>query len=157
LQYFLDTGYLHLKSKDEIKSYPIEFYNDTLILYVPKPGYGFFKETYLQTNFNDSTLNVMKKYGVNYPELAGNWMLVREEDFDYGTHYELEFPYSIPDSIEFTREQMISALEGDRIFKMLTNGTKREYTFFYRAPYIYIEPGSWYKEEDSPLIYFYSL
>lgn len=152
---FLDSGYLHVGPKDEIYAYPLELVNDTLVFYRPlrsEPGY--FKEKYLRTNFNDSILNVMKMYGINYPELAGTWLLVREDDYDYGTHYELKFPYSIPDSIEFSKEQMISALVEEKIYMMMTDGVKRDYSFFYRKPNIYLKPGKWYKGED-PIIYFY--
>lgn len=155
VHYFLDTGYLHLRLNDEIKVHPVELVHDTLILYTPTRGYGFFKETYVQTNFNDSILNVMKEYGINYPELVGTWMLVREEDYDYGTHYELRFPHSIPDSIEFTREKMIDALEHEKIFIMSTDGIKRDYSFWYSESCIYFKPGKWYKEGDDPWIHFY--
>jgi hypothetical protein len=153
--YFLDTGYMHVGPEDDIYAYPAELVNDTLLFYRPlrsKPGY--FKETYVRTNFNDSIFNVMKKYGINYPELVGTWMLVREDDYDYGTHYELKFPHTIPDSIEFSREQMIAALEGENIYMMRTDGIKRDYYFLYRKSQIYFKPGEWYKEDDDPMIYF---
>lgn len=154
VQYFLDSGYLHLGPKDNIIAYPAELINDTLIFYRPlKSQSVYFKERYLRTNFNDSILNVMKNYGINYPALAGTWILVREKDFDYGTHYELKFPHSIPDSVEFSKEQMISALVDEKIYRMITDGVKRDYFFFYRNPYIYFKPGKWYKGED-PLIHF---
>lgn len=155
IHYFLDTGYLHVGPKEDIYAYPAELVNDTLFFYIPlssEPGY--FKETYVRTNFDDSILNVMKKYGINYPELVGTWMLVREDDYDYGTYYELKFPHIIPDSIEFSREQMIAALEQENIYMMSTDGVKRDYSFLYRAPNIYFTPGKWYKEGDPPMIYF---
>jgi hypothetical protein len=156
VHYFLDSGYLHFDPKDDIYAYPTELVNDTLVFYRPlRSDPGYFKEKYLRTNFNDSILNVLKKYGINYPALAGIWLLVREDDYDYGTHYELKFPHSIPDSIEFSREQMISALEGEKIYKMITDGVKQDYFFFYRNSHIYFKPGKWYKEEDDPTIYFY--
>jgi len=155
MQYFLDTGYLHLINHEVRHAYPAQVINDTLFLYQPilnEPGY--FKETYARTNFNDSILNVMKKYGINYPELAGTWMLVREKDYDYGTFYELKFPHAIPDSIEFSREQMMYALEHEKIYSMKTDGKKRDYSFSYDDSYIYFTPGEWYKGED-PMIHFY--
>lgn len=155
VRFFLDTGYLHVATKNDFNIYPVQLVNDTLQFYTlvsTEPGY--FKETYVRTNFNDSVLDVMKKYGVNYPELAGTWMLVREEDYDYGTHYELKFPHSIPDSIEFTLKQMIDALEHEKIFMMSTDGIKRDYSFWYRESCIYFKPGKWYKRED-PWIHFY--
>lgn len=153
--YKLDTGYLHVGSKDEIYAYPAELVNDTLQFYRPlrsEPGY--FKETYARTIFIDSIFSIMKRHGINYPELVGTWMLVRENDYDYGTHYELRFPHIIPDSIEFSRAQMIAALEGENIYMMSTDGIKKEYSFLYRASQIYFKPGEWYKEGDDPLIYF---
>lgn len=156
VQFFLDTGYLLIATKYDYNAYPVQLINDTLLFYKPvssEPGY--FKETYVRTNFNDSILNVTKKYGVNYPELAGTWMLVREEDYDYGTHYELRFPHSIPDSIEFTRGQMIDALGNEKMFMMSTDGIKRDYSFWYHESCIYFKPGKWYKDEYDPMIHFY--
>ncbi|PKP02335.1 MAG: hypothetical protein CVU11_12155 [Bacteroidetes bacterium HGW-Bacteroidetes-6] len=156
VHYFLDSGYLHVGPKGKTDAYPVELVNDTLVLYRPlrsEPGY--FKEKYLRTSFNDSILNVMEKYGVNYPELAGTWMLVREEDYDYGTHYELRFPHSIPDSIEFSREQMLAALGNQKIYMLSTDGIKRDYFFWYHKSRIYFKPGKWYKEGDDPVIHFY--
>lgn len=153
--YFLDTGYIHVRTTDDIYAYPAELVNDTLLFYSPlrsEPGY--FKETYLRTQFNDSVFNLLKKYGINYPELAGTWMLVREDDYDYGTHFELQFPHSLPDSIEFSREQMIAALEGENIYSMRTDGIKREYSFVYSQSQLYFKPGKWYTKEDDPVIYF---
>ncbi len=155
VRFFLDTGYLHTAIMNNFNAYPVLLVNDTLQFYSlvsTQPGY--FKETYIRTNFNDSVLEVMKKNGVNYPELAGTWMLVREEDFDYGTHYELKFAHSIPDSIEFTREEMIDELEHKKIFMMNTDGIKRDYSFWYYKSCIYFKPGEWYKGED-PCIHFY--
>lgn len=155
-RFFLDTGYLHLVNKEHMIKYPARLVDDTLLLYIPiltEPGY--FKETYMRTSFNDSILNGMKKYGINYPELAGTWRLIREMDYDYGTHYDLIFPHSIPDSIEFSREQMIKALDHEKIFMMSTDGIKRDYSFWYQESYIYFKPGKWYKGEDDPMIHFY--
>jgi hypothetical protein len=153
-QYSLDTGYLHFRLNDKIKAYPVEFVHDTLILYSPIPGEGFFKETYVHTKFNDSILDVMKKYEVNYPELAGTWMLVHEEDYDHGTHFELQFPHALPDSIELTRKQMIAALDHEKILMMRTDGIKRDYSFSYWNSQMYFRPGKWYKGQEYP-IYFY--
>ncbi len=155
LRYSLDTGYVHLSTGDYKEAYPAELVNDTLVFYRPlKSEPGYFKEQYLRTNFNDSVLNIMKYYGINYPELAGTWHLVREKDYDYGTHYELNFPHTISDSIHFSREQMQSALQGELIYWMPTDGRKRDYSFVYRNPYIYFTPRKWYRGED-PCLHFY--
>lgn len=153
--YFLDTGYMHVGTKENIYSYPAELVNDTLLFYRPlRSEAGYFKESFVRTNFNDSILKAIKKHGINYPELAGTWILVREEDYDHGTHFELKFPYNIPDSIEFSREQMIDALDGEKIYRMPTDGIRREYSFWYSKAQIYFKPGKWYKDDDDPLIYF---
>jgi hypothetical protein len=155
VHYYLDSGYLYAGSKDQMRACPVEMVNDTLILYRPlRSDPGYFKEKYLRTNFNDTILNLLKTYGINYPALAGTWTLVREEDFDYGTHYELTFPHTIPDSIVFTKEQMIVALDHEKIYKMKTDGIKRDYTFYYENNRMYLKPGNWYKGEDA-WIYFY--
>jgi hypothetical protein len=154
IHYSLDSGYIHLVTKDDKYAYPAEMVNDTLLFYRPlrsEPGY--FREKYLRTHFNDSILKVLRMYGINYPALAGTWQLVRERDYDYGTHFELRFPHAIPDSVTFTTEQMKAALGGPKIYRMITDGVKRDYTFFYQDTHIYFTPGKWYKGEETP-IYF---
>lgn len=154
-KYWLDAGYVHVKTKDSVLTYPAEIVNDTLLLYTQLSSEAqFFKERYVRTNFNDSVLGVLKKYGVNYPELAGTWYLIREEDYDYGTHYELKFPYSLPDSIVLTRQKMIAALENEKTFLIRTSGVKRDYSFYYENMSMYFIPGKWFKGDD-PYIHFY--
>lgn len=151
---FVDTGYLHLGHIDSLYNYPVEMINDTLYFYKPMwSDPGFFKETYVRTSFNDSIFNVMKKYGVNYPELAGTWYLVREMDYDYGTHYELQFPHELPDSIHLSREEMINALGKEKIYMLPTDGKKKEYTFYYDSYHMNFVPGNWWKGEE-PWIFF---
>lgn len=154
-RFFLDSSYLHYSTNEESGKCPARLLNDTLFLYRSLPyDEGYFKEAFLRTTFNDSVLQVMKTYGINYPELAGTWELVREEDYDYGTHYELKFPFNLPDSIELSREQMIAALEGEKTFLMLTNGQPKTYTFRYYNSCLYVKPGDWYHGND-PMIHFW--
>lgn len=153
--YKIDSSYLHVSTNENSSKYPLQLLNDTLILYREMPNDpGYFKEAFVRTTFNDSVLQVMKTYGINYPELAGTWELVREEDYDYGTHYELNYPFTLPDSIELSREQMIAALEGEKTFLMLTNGQPKAYTFWYYNSCLYVKPGDWYHGDD-PMIHFW--
>jgi len=154
-RFFIDSTYLHYSTNEESGKCPARLLNDTLFLYRSLPyDEGYFKEAFVRTSFNDSVLQVMKTYGINYPELAGTWKLVREEDFDYGTHYELNFPFTLPDSIEFSRKQMIAALEGEKTFLMRTNGKLQSYTFWYYNSCLYVKPGDWY-DGDDPMIHFW--
>ena len=153
-RFFLDSSYLHYSTNEESGKCPARLLNDTLFLYRSLPyDEGYFKEAFVRTSFNDSVLQVMKTYGINYPELAGTWELVREEDYDYGTHYELKFPYSLPDSINLSRKQMLAALQGDRTILISTNGKPRAYTFWFANSCMYLKPGDWYHGDD-PMIHF---
>lgn len=153
--FVLDSGYLHVWRNDYLIACPIQFANDTFICYTPvvtEPGY--FKETFVRTTFNDSIVEMMRTYDVNYPELAGKWRLVREKDYDYGTHYELQFPHTIPSAIKLTRKQLTAALGNKKVYNMRTDGQMREYTFLYDDGYIYFVPGAWFKGDDDPMIHF---
>jgi hypothetical protein len=155
LAYFIDSSYLHVSTKENSSKYPLQLLNDTLILYREMPNDpGYFKERFVRTSFNDSVLQVMKTYGINYPELAGTWKLVREEDYDYGTYYELIFPYTLPDSIILSRKQMLAALHGERTIQLSTNRKLRPYTFWYANSCLYLKPGEWY-DGDDPMIHFW--
>ncbi len=156
VKFFIDTGYIHFTSKDLLYSYPAEVGKDTLHFYIPLLKESvFFKETFTRSAFNDSILKVIKKYGINYPSLVGTWVLIREKDYAYGTHYELKFPHIIPDSIVLNRAQMITALDQPKVLKMKTDGIERDYSFWYNESHIYLKPGDWYKEEEDPMIHFY--
>ncbi|MEN9441928.1 MAG: hypothetical protein RLZ33_2005, partial [Bacteroidota bacterium] len=109
---------------------------------------------FVRTTFNDSIVKVMRTHGVNYPELAGKWRLVREKDYDYGTHYELQFPHTIPSAIKLTRKQLTAALGNKKVYNMRTDGQMREYTFLYDDGYMYFVPGEWFKSDDDPMIHF---
>ncbi|MBX7094485.1 MAG: hypothetical protein K1X56_07185 [Flavobacteriales bacterium] len=150
----IDTGYIVTQFGDYTSACPMEQRNDTLYRYVPGTyGPEYLKEAYIKTEFSDSTLSFLKKYRVNYPELAGKWYLQREYDYDYGTHYELKFPYTLPDSIEITKAQFVTALSQKNVYWIKTSGKKRDYYFWYDHPYLHVTPGSWYKGDD-PWIHF---
>jgi hypothetical protein len=150
----LDSGYMHTESEDRFNAYPIELVNDTLFVYV-KGSYGpeYMKEAYVRTDFDDSIVSVLKKYTVNYPELAGTWILMRDYWYDYGTHYWLEFPHAIPDTIKISREQFLAAQDNGNSYYMSTDRKKRAYTFYYDYPFLHLTPGEWYKGDD-PWIHF---
>ncbi len=149
----LDSGYLFSRSVAHRDPCPIELTNDTLYLYQPYHGREFIKEAYVKTSFSDSIISILKKEGVNYPELAGTWYLIREESGEDGTQYLLEFPYAIPDSIVITRGDFIAGLENNRVLMISTNGKKRDYVFTYKWGYLSFTPGTWYEGED-PWIHF---
>ncbi len=147
--YAVDTGYIHSTGKNSHGFCPVKLVNDTLFVYVAGAyGSEYLKEAYIKTTFNDSIIDFLKQHRVNYPELAGWWTLQRDYWFDYGTHYWLEFPYEVPDSIEISREQFINALEKGKTYTILTGGQQRDYTFWYRWPYLHFTPGKWYEGED---------
>ncbi len=148
----LDTHYLRYTSKYGTNLMPISVEGDTMNLYLESEGV-FLKETYLKTNFNDSIVSILTRDTLNYPLLEGTWILKRDYWYDYGTHYWLEFPYTIPDSIELTREEILETLHHDKSIKMKTNGKNRKYFLGYYNSYLQLKPGNWYKGDD-PHIHF---
>lgn len=149
----IDSGYLHFLYEWNTESHPVELVNDTLFIYKPFHEKVYIKEGYVKTTFNDSIVDLLKKYEVNYAELAGTWYLVRESSGDDGTYYELDFPYNIPDSIEISRELFIREQYQNKVFMMSTDGKMREYTFLHMWGNLKLTPGEWYKGED-PWIHF---
>lgn len=150
----VDKGYLYTDQEQHSNARPVERINDTLYIYtLVRNDPGYFKEAYVKTTFNDSILSVMKRYGVNYPELAGTWILEREYDYDHGNYYKLDFPHTLPDSIEMSRAQLIESLGQEKVYRLKTDGNNRDYSFSYQAPHLYFLPGKWYKGED-PRIHF---
>jgi len=152
-RFTLDSGYLTNHFKRLSRSRPIGFEKDTLFIYTPFYAKKYIKEAYVKTDLDDSIVDILKRDEVNYPELAGTWFLIREESLggEDGSewNYLLEFPHSIPDSIQISREQFISGLEQKKVYLMTTDGEERKYFFSYNwyLDYLYLTPGEWYQGE----------
>ncbi len=147
--FLLDSGYLLSSAgKFDARRYPFEQKNDTLYLYKPFDGEIFVKESYAKTKLNDSILHILKTQGVNYPELAGTWSLIRDMGVDDGSQYILKFPFKIPDSISLSRADMIKVTESKMVYWMYTNGKKRDYLLSYNWGYLCLTPGKWYRGDD---------
>ena len=151
--YNLDSHYLHFDGGN-YKKLPFEVFADTMFTYRAGSDGTYLKEKYVKTAYQDSILNILKRDTLNYPMLAGNWILHREYWYDYGTHYWLEYPYEIPDSISLSREQILKKLRTDKTILMKTNGKLKTYRLDYKDPHLYLRPTEWYKGED-PYIHFY--
>jgi hypothetical protein len=148
----LDTNYLNFDGKYGKTAMPISVNQDTMQLYL-REGRLYLKETYHKTHFDDSIVSILKRDTLNFPLLEGKWILKRDYWYDYGTHYALDFPHTIPDSIVITRAQIIARLHRGRSYKMRTSGTREKYYLNYRKPYLHLIPGEWFKDED-PYIHF---
>ena len=151
----IDTGYLHAVEEDGYtNSYAIEREGDSLFVYVfGRYGDEYLKESYVKASFEDSLVNLLKRHGANYPELAGEWTLMRDYHYDYGTHFWLDFEHEMPDVIEISRDEFIEAQEEGYVYWLETDGKKRDYYFDYHDSYLYLTPGKWYEKED-PWIHF---
>ena len=150
----IDTQYLSYEGKWGVRSLPIRFVEDTLFLYDYEEGV-FLQEIYTRTNFDDSIISVLKKDSINYAMLQGEWVLYRDYFHNYGTHYVLDFPHQIPDTIKLTREEILSTLDTDKSIQMKTDGEYKKYYLDYSSFYdeLHLKPGNWYKGED-PWIHF---
>lgn len=156
--YSVYPGYLlhHINLKWGINdSLPIEMENDTLFIYKNSYSGGYLKEGYIRTTFNDTVLNLIKRYGANYPEMAGTWFLIREIGMNDGSDpWILQFPHRIPDSIVITKQDFETTWKKNRIYMMSTDGKKRDYEYSYCGyGWLCLTPGKWYKGED-PWIHF---
>jgi hypothetical protein len=147
------SGYLHHHFKGYMESFPVEFVKDTLFVYKPFYGKKYVKEGYVKTSFNDSIVTLLKREGVNFPELAGTWHLIRRASVGDGSEYLLTFQYKIPDSIKITREDFITGLKNNKVYLMSTGGKKRDYVFSYHWGYLELTPGKWYEGEEQWIHY----
>lgn len=153
-KYSIDSGYLFTYFERQFtRKYPIEKKNDTLWVYKLYDGEKYIKESYVKISLNDSILNILLAYGVNYPELAGTWFLIREHSIGDGSEYILNFPFKIPDSLIISREELIQATQNKMLYKMPTNGKNRDYVLSYHWGSLELTPSKWYKRDD-PWIHF---
>lgn len=150
----IDTQYLSYEGQWGTRTFPLRFEDDTLFLYDFEEGW-FLEEVYARATFDDSIISVLKKDSINYAMLEGKWVLYRDYFHNYGTHYVLDFPHEIPDSLELTRKEILSTLDTDKSILMKTDGEYKKYYLGYSSFYdeLHLKPGPWYKGED-PWIHF---
>lgn len=154
--YSIESNLLKTKNDPNGKHIVLSTGKDTLwMAYLDQFGL-YLKETYQRVMFNDSILDILKQYKINFPMLAGTWELIREAPLEYGAIYTLDFPYTIPDTIILTKEELLSTLHSDRSYQMLTDGKKRKYFLGYNGEQLLLSPDNWYKEAD-PFIHFRSV
>ena len=116
--------------------------------------YGLYvTETYFKAAFDDSILDILEMYKTNFPVLAGEWKLMREYDYDYGTSYILDFPFDLPDTILVKKEDFTPLFYEDRNYNLSTNGKKRKYFLEYDGSFLRFTPGSWF-DGDNPYIHY---
>jgi hypothetical protein len=110
--------------------------------------YGLYlEETYVKATFNDSILNILKLYNINYPLLAGTWRLVREGGgYDGYDAYDIEYPFDIPDTLVITKEELESTLYTDRSYNMMTDEKKQKYFLGYYDSQLRLIPDNWYSK-----------
>lgn len=124
-----------VKVSDDKKTLKLSYHDD----------YGLYLvETYEKVHFDKSTLMLLKKYSLNYPLLAGKWELIRQEALGWGEQYNLDFPYTITDTLHLTKEELTKALLGDQSCLVFTNGKPSKYFIQYDDNELHLVPDSWY-------------
>lgn len=146
--YRIESDQLKIENDTSQKSIELNSDQDTLrISYMDRYGL-FLEETYKKTTFNDSILNILVRYKINLPELAGTWELIRKDSYEYGQKYELDFPHTIPDMLVLTKEDLVSTLFLDRSCQNLTDGKKRKYFMNYKDGELLLTPDKWYSPTE---------
>lgn len=159
--YTIDSRILNVRGSLGKSRYVVK--GDTLELY----RYGdldYVKQTFVRTTTNDSLMAILKRDTINYAHFAGVWYLQREwsTGMDDGSYYTLDFPHNIPDSIELTRNQILSTCYTGRNILMPTDGVKKSYTYNYHSyrdfwdrdvGEFYLVPGSWYRGDNVQIHY----
>jgi hypothetical protein len=118
------------------------------------------EKTYKKVEFDDSVVQILKKHKLNYPMLAGKWILIREA-VDVSGEYTLNSPYVVPDELVLTREQFIKMMESDFRVYFLTDGIKRMYFLSFDGVEIKLLPDKWFdqevwkKEHNSPFALYF--
>jgi hypothetical protein len=128
-----DTYRMHVEIKDK---------NTLKISYLNYFGL-YLEETYKKVDFDDSLIQLLKTYKLNYPELTGSWSLIRESNRN-GENYFLDFPHEVADSIVLSRPQLIKAMRSDRGIYFLTDGAYRKYFLSYEDGILALTPDSWF-------------
>ncbi|MFL5765214.1 MAG: hypothetical protein ACJ77K_14825 [Bacteroidia bacterium] len=146
--YTIESDLLKVKNDNSLKSIMLNATRDTLrISYLDQFGL-FLEETYHKTKFDDRIVNILKRYKLNLPELAGTWKLIREDSDEYGQEYQLNFPYTVADKLVLTKEELQSTLYTDRSCQMLTDGKERKYFINYRESELILTPDKWYDPDE---------
>ncbi len=156
-KYNIDSITLNMDGRIATSKFSIEA--DTLKVYFMEEE-NFVELVYERAQVNDSIISILKRDSIDYALLAGPWYVERE--FSYGndgSYYLLEYDHEIPDSIFLTREDILSTLNTDRSFEMLSDGIKRKYTYSFHNGEgnnirgLNLTPTEWYKGEKIKLEY----
>lgn len=143
-----DIGSCFLKTYGNIGISRYVLKDDTLILY-REDERNFVKEYFKKTDYSDSTMSILKQDTINYGLLDGTWYLQRSYNYgDDGSEYFLNYPHTVPDSFNLSREHILKSMHTGKQVKFLTDGVMRTYTYDYVGYWLNLTPGDWYTGEE---------
>jgi hypothetical protein len=136
-----------LKFKGEDREVSLGADGKTLTLsYVDYYGL-YIVETWQKTSFDSKIVDLLRRYGINLTELAGDWQLIRASSDAYGTEYHLDFPYTIDDKLTLTKAELERAQHADQSIEMKTDGRQKKYFVHYEDGELHLVPASWFDHE----------
>lgn len=145
-------------SAQEIKMSDIK---DTLyVSYLEETGL-FLREVYLKSHFEDTVIDLLKKYGENLPEASGVYQLVhyRYESVDYDSPFEHyhSFPYEIPETLKLSKQDLLEVLKHQHQLMLPTDGALKAYSLScaWNVDLLWLEPEDWYSGLDTSRLILY--
>lgn len=122
---------------------------DTLYISHLEESGLYVKEVYASDQFDDSLVNMLKKYGENLGEAAGSYSLSRYfvssgEDGSYFEHFH-SFPYDIPENLVFSSDSLLEIMKNNYEIQILTNGQFKSYKLSWNS---WSENEIWLTAED---------
>ena len=135
----------------------LEIRGDSLVRTIGNGEHIILTEYYLRDTLNQEIIQRLLTDSVNTDELIRTWKLVTIIDEPGTENLPLKFPFPPPDSLVFNKENLSLFNIDGRIMNLDIEGKSRTFRFGFSLEdgCLYLEPTSWYKNEEPLIINYY--
>ncbi len=127
---------------------------DTLMIeYLEQTGL-YLSEVYIRNSFDQDLVDLLRAYRHNLPIAHGKYSLVHYEfrsiDYDSPFEHYHSFPHAVPETLEFSKADLLQILKDEYEFEMLTDGKLKPYDLSWSwGDRFWISPKNWYEGPDT--------
>jgi hypothetical protein len=133
---------------------------DTLMIeYLEQTGL-YLSEVYTRNSFDKDLVGLLRAYRHNLPIAHGKYALVHYEfksvDYDSPFEHYHSFPHTVPETLEFSKADLLQILKDEYEFEMLTDGVLKPYDLSWSwGNRFWVSPKEWYEGPDTSAFMIY--